>query len=486
MRRMNVLVVLLCLGLVSPVFAQGDAPPAAAGRWEGGISIMGTRLGMVVTLTASGAVWAGAVDIPQQRAKGIPLANVRVEGATVHFELAGSAGVAVFDGTRKGDLIEGSFSQGGMQGTFDLARGAEAAARAAAVRAAEAKAAAAAGPVPYKAEDVTYPSGAISLACTLTLPASAGRHAAVLLVTGSGAQDRDEEVFGFKVFRLIADHLTRKDIAVLRCDDRGVGGSGGNMAVATTANFADDALAGVEYLKTRADIDPARIGILGHSEGGLVAPMVASRSTDVAFIILMSGPGQTGEGVLLSQAALIQRIAGATADEIARKAALQRRVFAAVRSGSGWPELEAQMRKEFRTTWEQLPEQQRASLGNADAFAADQVAGQLAGVRSPWFRYFIDADPAAWLSRTHCPVLAIFGGKDVQVDARPNQAAVERALKQGGNTHVRVETFPEANHLYQKAGTGMVDEYARLEKAFVPGFLDLLSTWIAAQPPAAR
>jgi uncharacterized protein len=477
--RAYVLFLLVCAFAAAPVSAQGPASAGPDGRWDGAILIMGMRLTIHVTFTAVDGAWAATIDIPQQRAAGLKLSNVRVEGNHLHFELPAGPGLAVFDGQRDGDLVTGDFMQAGVKGSFELARGAEAAARLAAATAAS-KAPAEA--LPYKTEEVRYASGAASMACTLSLPAEPGRHPGMLLVTGSGPQTRDEEVFGFPVFRLIADHLTRHNVAVLRCDDRGVGQSTGTLADATTASLAEDARAGVAYLKTRPEVDTARIGLLGHSEGGLIAPMVASSSADVAFIILMSGPGVTGEQVLISQAGLIGRAAGLSADAVTRNQAMQRRVFAAVRTGEGWAALEADVAKELRAAAEQAPEAQRAALGDLDVYAKKQAAGQLAAARSPWFRYFLDADPAVWLSKTHCPVLAIFGGKDLQVEAVSNRQGVERALAKAGNTHVRVEVFPEANHLYQRAGTGGVDEYARLEKAFVPGFLDLLSTWIAAIP----
>ncbi len=483
MRSVQMLVLAIVAGLMCPGvgFAQGEAD--VTGRWEGAIAVMGARLEMAVIFGKAGDSWTAAIDIPQQRAKGLALTNVRVDGAAVHFELPAGPGLAVFEGRRRGDVIEGDFLQSGVKGSFDLARGAALEAKAAA-----AKAAAAAEPPPYVVEDVTYRSGGITVACTLTRPTAAGRHAAVQLVTGSGPQTRDEEVFGFKVFKVMSDHLTRAGLAVLRCDDRGVGGTGGNSTASTTADFAEDVRAGVAYLRSRPEIDPARVGILGHSEGGLVAPMVAASVPDLAFIVLMSGPGIPGEQVMLSQSSLLGRVAGLTADAIARNQDMQRRLFAASRTGTGWEQLDADMRADVRSAVSRLPEAQRAALGDVEAYAARQAASQLAAVKTPWFKFFLDADPATWLSKTRCPVLVLFGGKDLQVDAAPNRAAVEGALAAAGNRRVRVEVFPDANHLYQKAGTGGVDEYARLEKSFVPGFLDLLSSWILAQPavvPAA-
>ncbi len=334
------------------------------------------------------------------------------------------------------------------------------------------------GLLPYSQEDVQVTSGAIRLAGTLTLPPGQGPHPAVVLITGSGPQNRDENVFGMPVFRLLADHLTRSGIAVLRCDDRGVGGSTGNIGQSTSSDFAGDALAQVELLKARKDIDPKRIGLLGHSEGGIVAPMAANRSPDVAFVVLLSGPGLTGEQIMLAQNELVGRASGVPDDQIRKNGALQRKMFAAIRSGEGLDEVTAEIRALAKEALERLPEAQRKALGDLDALAARTADQQVAGLKTPWFRYFLTYDPAPALAKLTCPVLAVFGERDTQVPAAPNREAMEAAFKRGGHRDHAIVVVPRANHLYQDSVTGGPAEYGTLKKEFIPGFADTITSWI--------
>jgi hypothetical protein len=475
MRSLTSLAVLAAAAFALPAIAGVVQPVAATigGHWEGTITIMGTQLAIKVDFTSGAQGLAATIDIPQQGAKALPLANVDYHPPKLHFELPAGPGLATFDGEAKGDEIAGAFAQAGVTGEFRLKRSAAPVAAPAAEPA-----------PPYREEDVSFTGPAGALAGTLTVPPGGGTHPAVLLITGSGPQNRDEEIFGFKPFRLIADHLTRNGIVVLRCDDRGVGGSAAGPAGATTADFASDALAGVAYLKSRREVDAKRIGLLGHSEGGIVAPLAATRSTDVAFIVLMSGMGVTGERVLLDQADLIGRAEGATEADLAREAALQKRIFQAVRSGAGWDEVKADARKAALAKLEEMPAEQRKAIGDLGAYADRMLAGQLAMARSPWFKYFIEYDPAATLAQVRCPVLALFGEKDLQVPAESNRKAIVEALARGGDSDVTAKVLPGANHLYQQAVTGSPSEYPTLRKEFVSGFLETISAWINAR--AAR
>ena len=424
---------------------------------------MGQDLAIVVVFTDVGAAMTASIDIPQQGARGIPLRNVRAAAGRVHFELPAGPGLAVFEGTVTGDVMAGSFTQGPAKGTFEVKRGA-------ALRPEP--------PPPYRQEEVTIQNGAIVLAGTLTVPATPGAHPAVVLITGSGPQNRDEEVFGIKPFRMIADHLTRAGIAVLRCDDRGVGGSTGSVPKSTTADFAEDALAQVRYLEARPDIDKAHIGLLGHSEGGLVAPMAAAASKSIAFIVLLSGPALTGEKVMLAQAERLAAAERIPEAQVRANADLQRMMFAAVRSGTGWEAVTEAGEKLALSAIARLPEEQRKMMGDPQAVARQQITSQVASVRSPWFKFFLDYDPAPTLAKVRVPVLALFGEKDLQVPADPNRRAMEDVFAKSGLTDYRIVVMPGANHLYQQANTGSVSEYATLKKEFLPGFLDLLTTWI--------
>ena len=301
--------------------ATTTTPSGVNGHWEGVVTVAGQVIVTRVDLATDGNVLKGTVDFPQQGALSLPLDKVSYQDGKLHFEIMPQPRTAIFDGALQGaDKLEGTFEQSGYKGTFSLAR----------------VQVAATAPLPYKEEDVKFQNGTITLAGTLTLPATKGPYPAVVLISGSGAQNRDEDIFGFKIFRVIADHLTRKGIAVLRYDDRGVGGSSAGTPQDTSETYAGDVAAAVQFLKARADIDAKQIGLLGHSEGGIIAPMVATRSQDVAFIILMSGPGTTGRQVLVDQGTLIAKASGASAADIEKQNALQKKLLDAAVTGQGW------------------------------------------------------------------------------------------------------------------------------------------------------
>ncbi len=478
MKTRNLVVLGAALLLAAPSFRAAE--PAPDGHFEGAITVMGQDLEIKVDFKSSPAGLAATIDIPAQGATGLPLSGFRYDAPKLHFELPAGPAIAVFDGDVKGDEIAGTFLQGGAEGTFRLKRGA-------AAKAEPPKEA----PPPYRQEEVRFKSGdLVTLAGTLTLPPSGGPFAAVVLITGSGPQNRDEEIFGFKPFKILADHLTRSGIAVLRYDDRGVGASTGSPVQATSEDFAGDAAAAVAYLKTRREIDPARIGLLGHSEGGIIAPMVAARKGGIAFVVMMSGIGVAGEQTLLEQAELIGRAGGSSDADLAQEREIQKKIFAAVRTGKGWDDARAAAKKAALDQIARMPEARRKTIPDPDRYADMMIEGKLAMARSPWFKFFLDYDPAPTLEKVRCPVLALLGEKDLQVPAEPNRKAIVAALAKGGNTDVTVKVFPGANHLYQAATTGGVSEYATLKKEFVPGFLDTISSWILEKtrpvPPPSR
>jgi pimeloyl-ACP methyl ester carboxylesterase len=313
-------------------------------------------------------------------------------------------------------------------------------------------------PYPYAEEEVTYENkaGASKLAGTLTTPAGKGPFTAVLLITGSGQQDRDESLLGHRPFLVLADHLTRKGIAVVRVDDRGMGGSTGDVKNATSEDFAADVLAGVEFLKKRGF---GRIGLIGHSEGGMIAPMVAVRSKDVAFIVLMAGTGVNGEELLRAQASGIARAMGAGDAAIAKNSAVQDQLNSIIKKEAD-PQVRAARMKELRE-----------SLGLPEN-------GQFAAAATPWFRFFLMYDPAPALRRVTCPVLAINGELDLQVPPDQNLPAIEKALKQGGNRDFQVIKLPKLTHLFQTSQTGSPAEYSKIDETIAPVALETISDWI--------
>lgn len=442
----------------APVAAQGGI----GGRWIGGIQVAGTTIPLEVVFTVHGDSVSATVDI--QGATGIPLQNVRYDAPAIHFELPAGPGVATFDGQHVGDSASGVFAQAGMTGSFSLAR---------AGMTAEAMDG---EDVPYLSEDVTFRNDSITLGGTLTVPeGNGGPFPAVVLVSGSGPQDRDETLFGFKPFRILADHLTRNGIAVLRYDDRGVGMSSGNVLNATSEDFARDALAGVRLLAARAEVDANKVGIIGHSEGGIVAPLAARQSEQVAFLVALAGTTLSGADILVAQGDLIARADGAPDSAIARQTAAQVQMFEAVRTGEGWDEVARTVETQIRSAVEAMPAEQRQSITDPDTYVKTQVAAQMQFLRSPWFAFFLDHDPAQIYADVDVPVLAIYGGKDLQVPAEPNRRALEDAMR---GKDLTVRTFPHANHLFQRATTGSPSEYPNLEKQFVEGLLTTISDWI--------
>lgn len=438
------------------------------GYWEGALLIGATLVDIVVEFetTDDGGVRA-TIDIPAQGIEGLALDRVALESSRVHLEI--SQFEATFDGELVGDEISGAFEQPGVSGTFSLSRGE---APSPAVQA---------GPPPYTEEEVTFKNGDVTLAGTLTLPPGAGPHPAVVLITGSGPQNRDEEIVGFKIFRVMADHLTRVGIAVLRYDDRGVGGSTGDVNQSTLVDFAADVAAAIELLKDRSDVSPTQIGLIGHSEGGVVAPMVASGSNDVAFVVLIAGTGVPGDQLLTAQLEAILQAEGATEEDIERQLSIQGQSLDAVRMDAGWTELETAIRAEVKASIEMLPEAERASITDVDTVVDNATQQQLTTLQSPWFRSFLEHDPAPVLEELATPVLAILGERDVQVPWKLNSPAIKTALENGGNEDFNIEVLPEANHLFQAAVTGSISEYATLDKRFVPGFLETIADWIVAR-----
>jgi pimeloyl-ACP methyl ester carboxylesterase len=332
-------------------------------------------------------------------------------------------------------------------------------------------------PVPYRREDVKVSSGEVTLAGTLTVPEGAGPFPAVALLSGSGAQDRDETVAGFRPFRDLADHLTRRGIAVLRLDDRGVGGSSGSFAAATMNDFAADAGAAVAFLRARPEIDRVRVGLLGHSEGGIVAPLAASMSRDVAFVVMLAAPTVRGDTLMLVQGELIGRVMGQPEAMRARNADVQRMMFHLALTGEGRAQTEQKVRE---VTRQAIGAPAEGGSPEQEAMVEQNVRAQMALADSPWFRTFVEYDPGPALARVTCPVLAVFGENDLQVPPALNLPPVEAAMRLPGRD-VTLRVIPRVNHLFQQAESGSPGLYSVLPKEFAPGVLDTIGNWIGAK-----
>ncbi|HYT90756.1 MAG TPA: alpha/beta fold hydrolase [Gemmataceae bacterium] len=438
------------------------------GYWVGPIKLGPVELRVVAKFTKKkDGTLGGTLDSPDQGAKDIPIDEVTFKDPDLRFEVKSVKGV--FEGKFKEDGTElvGRWKQGNLDVPLTLKRQDK---PLVIVRPQEPK-----RPYPYLDEEVSYENkkAKVKFAGTLTLPKGKGPFPAVLLITGSGPQNRDEELLGHKPFLILADHLTRQGIAVLRVDDRGVGGSTGDTMQSTTADFAEDALAGVAYLKGRKEINPKQIGLLGHSEGGVVAPLAASQSKDIAFIVLLAGTGLVGEEILRMQTQLILKVNGA--DEKTRT--VQKSLLDLMLKLVKQEKDNAAALKAFDKLWPEIV----AKLGD-DQKKVDKVEAlakkQFEGFLSPWFRHFIAHDPRLALRKVACPVLALNGELDLQVPAKENLAAIGKALKEAGNKDVTLKEFPSLNHLFQTCKTGSPTEYASIEETMAPVVLRTISEWI--------
>jgi pimeloyl-ACP methyl ester carboxylesterase len=335
-------------------------------------------------------------------------------------------------------------------------------------------------PYPYTSEEVKFENTIqdLTLSGTLTLPSGAGRHPAVILISGSGPQNRDEEILGHKPFLVLADHLTKNGIAVLRYDDRGTGASTGSFKNATTADFSTDAESALHYLKTRKDIDTTQIGLIGHSEGGLVAPMLAARSADVAFMVLLGSPAVRNlQELLLKQDELIARSFGISEKEIEQMKKVNRTAYLLVATATDSDSLKQKLTVLAKNNALKIPAQLIPKGMSKEQFMSARVDD----LSSSWARYMMRYDPSEALSKVHCPVLALNGEKDLQVTPKDNLAAIQSILTKSGNTRVVTKELKNLNHLFQECETGSPKEYAEIDQTFSPTALSEISNWLKAQ-----
>jgi len=407
------------------------------------------------------------MDSPDQGAKDIPVTSTSFKDSTVIFTVA-SATIEYKGILGKDSIIVGDFKQAGRTIPLNLSR--SIAEKAEIKRPQEPK-----KPYPYYAEDVKFENktAGITLAGTLTLPKSDGVYPAVVLITGSGPQNRDEELLGHKPFLILSDYLTRNGIAVLRVDDRGTAQSTGNFKTATTADFATDVEAAVQYLLSRKEINKKKIGLIGHSEGGIIAPMVAERSSNVSFIILLAGTGIRGDKLLLLQDELIEKADGASDSALAKNKSVSKGALDIVIKSTSTEQLKNDLTTYFKQYLKDNPNDKPANTSDDDF-----ITQQVNGLSSPWMQYFIKYDPAGALEHVKCPVLAINGSKDLQVPPKENLPAIKAALAKGGNKDVTTKELPGLNHLFQECKTGSPSEYASIEQTFSPTALSVILEWI--------
>jgi hypothetical protein len=447
-------------------------------NWKGDIDVMGQKLNVIVHVESADAA---KLSIPAQNLDKAPLKDVKIDDTSMVFVLQvppmTDASKASFTLTidQAAGTATGVMKQAGMELPITLKRLAEGESTAL-VRPQDSLL----DPSQYTSEDVTFvnPATKGTLAGTLTIPqshfAKDNRHAAIVLISGSGPQDRDCTIMGHKPFRLLADTISRAGVAVLRVDDPGTGKSDkalGNNA--TSLDYAADVAAAVAYLRTRPEIDPARVGLIGHSEGGLIAPLVASKDPTIAFVALLAGPGVTGREVLERQLVAIMRAGGAPEADIESASLVQRDVLAILASDVSTEDAAKQIDDVLT----------KHNITNA----AEREEYSNASITGKWMRWFLRHDPRGPLAQMKQPVLIANGELDTQVLVDQNVPEIQKALQTAGNTNVTTIIAPKLNHLFQPATTGGVGEYATIELTVDPAFLKQLTDWIVQQAkPAAK
>lgn len=452
-------------------FDRVDAVPQEKLKaiWTGTINVLVQKLDVQIRELASGEMYFDSIT---QKVGGF-VGNQKIDGDQVTIEVP--ALKASFEGklSEDGNELVGKWKQSFLSPSLTLTKQENPVEELEAAQP-PARPQTPTAPFPYSIEEVHIENNEakVTLAGTLTIPKAAeGKVPAVVLVSGSGPQDRDETIAGHKPFAVIADYFSRRGIAVLRYDDRGTAESSGDFSAATSVDFASDAGAAVRFLRSRPEINADQVGIAGHSEGGLIAPMVAVNDGKLAFIILMAGPGVNGEKILVSQAALILKASGMSDQEMMQEALVQQSLIDLAK-------------EKPRLSDAAFEEKALAIVGRLlkDADDAEQSAEIVkaagAQLRSPWFEYFLTYEPSSNLEQVTCAVLAINGSKDLQVEPKTNLDAIKESLTAAPTVDFDVVELPDLNHLFQTSKTGLMDEYGEIEETFNEGALELMTDWI--------
>ncbi len=452
--RRPILVITMILSFLAQGICQVEDPrkDQLQGLWLGVMQVteqMSLQLAFEIEGDSADNLDA-KMNVIEQKAFDIPMNSCTVSGDSIHIRFDG-AGIK-YDGIylSEQDIIRGTYSQGGGNFKLDLTRVDE-------LPLVVNRPQTPVRPFPYIEEEVKVENekAGILLAGTLTIPENGNNFPAIILIAGSGRNDRDETGMGH--FLLLSDFLTRNGYAVLRCDKRGVGESEGDYGSATTFDFADDIRSAIGFLRGRPEIDHQRIGLLGHSEGALIAPIIAAdKNEKVAFIIMMGGIGVTGSELLLTQSRDIARLNGVPDEQINETIRINSELYEiALSEGSD-----------------------SVLINKMKAISPELNDNIVQMMLWPWFRTFLALDPDDYISKVTCPVLAITGENDVQCSPEENLTAIEQSLKKGGNSNYQIETLPGLNHLFQTSETGSPYEYDQLEEIMAPGALDLILTWL--------
>jgi len=434
-----------------------------SGKWDGILKVQGIQLRVVFNISQKDNVYSSTMDSPDQGAKGIPVNLTSYRNLILILEIP-SASIKYEGILNEENIFIGTFSQSGQSYPLNLSKNKKEKQKL--IRPQEPT-----KPYPYYSEDIKFKNKKdnIELAGTLTLPKKDGIFPAVILISGSGPQNRDEELLGHKPFLVLADFLTRNGIAVLRFDDRGTAESTGNFSNSTTYNFADDVKFALKYLQTRPEINRSHIGLIGHSEGGIIAPIVASKNKGIDFIVLMAGSTLRGDKLLLLQKNKIETQMGINKQLIENN----QKIFAGAYEIILNKKLEKEKLKETLSQYftlkygKALPEKQKNSLVNQ--------------LSSKWMVGFIRLNPTVYLKKVTCPVLAINGSKDIQVPSKENLEIIRDILKSSKNAEFHIKELENLNHLFQECETGAISEYRTIEQTISPIALNEILNWILKQ-----
>jgi uncharacterized protein len=434
-----------------------------SGKWNGVLKAQGGQLRLVFNITHAEKGFSSTMDSPDQGANGIPVTSTNYENSMLKLEVS-NAGIQYEGVLNNENAFVGTFKQGGQSFPLILTKGKTEKEKV--IRPQEPI-----KPFPYYSEEIKFENtkDKIVLAGTLTLPKENGTFPAVVLISGSGSQNRDEELLGHKPFLILADYLTKKGIAVLRFDDRGTAESTGDFKNATTYDFATDVECAIKYLQTRKEINKKSIGLIGHSEGGIIAPIIASKNKEIDFIVLMAGSTLRGDKLLLLQKNKIETQMGINKQILE----YNQQIFVGAYEIILNKNLEKEVLSDSLSHYfvskygNNLPENQKTALINQ--------------LTSPWMIDFIRLDPAVYLEKVSCPILAINGSKDLQVPSKENLEIIENISKASKNAKIEIKELENLNHLFQECETGLPSEYVTIEQTFSPLALEEISNWILKQ-----
>lgn len=441
-----------------------------SGKWLGVLKVQGIQLRLVLNISKSDSSYTATMDSPDQGANGLPVSKVSLVDSIFLFEVANAK--ISYHGTLHADSITGTFIQGPIEVPLNFKITSEEVKGQ--IRPQEPKL-----PYPYYTEDVKFINREENfyLSGTLSLPDSTGKYPAVILISGSGPQNRDEELLGHKPFLVISDFLTRNGFAVLRFDDRGTARSEGDFSKATSDDFANDLESAFNYLRSRKEINNKKIGLMGHSEGGIIAPIVAAKNKKIAFIVMLAGTGVPGDQIMLEQQKLIGRATGMKEKDIEKTWEINENIFSIIKQNQDQNELNSKLKIYLSQAVKDFPKEDNPKSMSEEEIV-DKTIEQMA---NPWMIHFIRFDPKTALQKVKCPVLAVNGEKDLQVSPEQNLGTIKQILNEAGNKKVTIKEFEGLNHLFQHCTTGSPYEYSAIQETFSEDVLKYIDNWIKTE-----